>query len=115
MVRPTKFTEATIDRLLEAIELGAAYTTACDHAGIAVSTFCAWREGTFPRGAPPDRKLRFSEGLGRAIAQSNLRDLTVIRDAARSGDWNVAARGTTDARTPTRSAVRTGGARPQRQ
>lgn len=93
MVRPTKFTEATMSRLFEAIELGGAYTTACDYAGIAVSTFCAWRDGTFPRGAPISLKLRFSEGLGRAIAKADMCDLSVIRDAAESGDWRAAAWG----------------------
>ncbi len=93
MARPSKFTETTIARLLEAIALGAAYTTACDHAGIAVSTFCAWREGTFPRGASADLKLRFSEGLGHALAQADLTDLTVIRTAAQTGDWRAAAWG----------------------
>jgi len=93
MVRPTKFTEATISRLFEAIELGGAYTTACDYAGISVSTFCAWRDGTYPRGVSQALKLRFSEGLGRAIAHADIRDLTVIRDAAQSGDWKAAAWG----------------------
>lgn len=93
MVRPTKFTETTIAHLLEAIALGAAYTTACDHAGIAVSTFCDWRDGKYPRGAPANRKLRFSEGLAQAIATADMCDLSVIRDAAQSGDWKAAAWG----------------------
>lgn len=93
MARPTKFTSQTVKDLLDAIQLGASYESACRYAGITYETFNEWRKGNFPRGADKTLKAEFSDGLTRAIGKADLADLATIRTAAKAGDWRAAAWG----------------------
>jgi hypothetical protein len=43
MARPTKYTPETVQKLTQAIELGATYELACNYAGIEYSTFSKWK------------------------------------------------------------------------
>jgi hypothetical protein len=81
MPRPTKYTEATIERLEHAIGLGASYVQACGYAGISFQTFNEWRS-TNPA---------FSDRLQKAEAQGVVGWLTKIEKAATDGNWQAAA------------------------
>ena len=93
MARPTKFTESTVKKLLDAIRIGGSYESACRYAGITYSTFDMWRDGAFPRKTDPALKIEFFEGLTRAMGEADTSDLAAVRSAAKSGDWRAAAWG----------------------
>lgn len=90
MARPSKFTQATVDRLLQAVRLGATYELAAKSAGITYHTFNNWHQGVFPRGADSNLKMEFLDGLTRAEGEGALQWLAVINRAAKDGDWRAA-------------------------
>jgi hypothetical protein len=89
MSRPTKLTGETVDGVLTALRAGLSYRLAAEANGIHPDTLHEWRQGRFPRGADPELKTRFSEGITRAKAEGAMRLATIIADAAPT-DWRAA-------------------------
>lgn len=91
MARPSKFTQATIDRLIQAIRLGSSYDLAAMYAGISYETFNKWHKGEFPRGADSALKMQFVDDLMRAEGEGAIASLAKIEKAASEGQWQAAA------------------------
>ena len=70
--RRTKYTPETVDKITQAIRLGATYKLACDYAGISEDTFYQWR----------NTKSEFSEAIKLAEGEGALKSLAVIERAA---------------------------------
>jgi hypothetical protein len=79
--RKTKYTPETVDKLTQAIRLGATYKLACDYAGISQETFSQWR----------NTKPEFSDAVQKAEGTGVLLWLTKIEQAASEGNWQAAA------------------------
>lgn len=79
--RKTKYTQDTIDRLTQAIELGASRTMACQFASISFQTFSVWMND----------KPEFSDAIKKAEATGALKWLARIEQAASDGSWQAAA------------------------
>ena len=78
----SKFTQATIDAITQAIELGATYRRACAAAGISEETFSQWRQ----------HKSGFSEAIEKAEAVFVEKHLKVIQAAGTTdGTWQASA------------------------
>ena len=92
MARPTKFTQATVERLIQAIRLGATYELASKSAGISYQTFNEWRAGRlFPKGTTADQKREFVEAIEKAEGDAAVQWLAKIEKAASDGEWTAAA------------------------
>jgi len=83
MARTTKQTPAAIDRLVEAVELGATWELAAAAAGVDVSTVHRWHADESNR--------EFCDRLKRAEAVGALAALRSIHEAAVGGTWQAAA------------------------
>lgn len=70
--RRSKYTPETVDKITQAIRLGATYKLACDYAGISEDTFARWRE----------RYAGFAEAIKLAEGEGALKSLAVIERAA---------------------------------
>lgn len=81
MARKTKYTPETIERLTQAIKLGASYDLACKYAGITFQTFNEWRK----------EKAEFSERVKEAEGMAAVGWLAKIEKAASNGAWQAAA------------------------
>jgi len=81
MARPSKYTPPTVERLCQAIRLGATYALAAKSAGVSYQTFNVWRE----------QKPEFSEALEKAEGDAAVTWLEKIEQAATSGEWQAAA------------------------
>jgi hypothetical protein len=79
--RRSKYTPETVDKLTQAIRLGATYKLACDYAGIDVSTFHDW----------VNTKPEFSTVIKEAEGKGALGWLAKIEQAATDGNWQAAA------------------------
>lgn len=79
MARPTKYTDATVARICEAIRTGATFELAAHYGGISYETFRVWM----------DEKPAFSENVTRAQADGAMPMLEMIRQAA-PADWRAA-------------------------
>jgi hypothetical protein len=79
--RRTKYTPETVDRILQAIRLGATYQLACDYAGIGVTTFHEWINA----------KPEFAQQVKEAEGKGALGWLAKIEQAATDGNWQAAA------------------------
>jgi hypothetical protein len=79
--RRTKYTPETVDKLTQAIRLGATYQLACDYADISMQTFITWR----------DTKPEFLEAIKRAEGTAAVTWLAKIEAAASDGNWQAAA------------------------
>src|SRR6478752_5941201 len=79
--RKSKYTPELVDKLVQAISLGATDGDACAYAGIDGSTFYMWQ----------NKYVEFLERITRARAAGHVADLQVIAKAARDGDWRAAA------------------------
>lgn len=91
MARPTKFTEETIERLCEALVVGASLEGAARYAGISYNTLNNWRQGRgFPAGTKAEEKQEFLDRLTRAESAVELDYLVGIQKAAKD-DWRAAA------------------------
>lgn len=80
--RRSKYTPETVDKLTQAIRLGATYKLACDYAGIDTSTFYDWR----------NTKPQFSNAIKLAEGEGALKHLVNIDRAANGikdadGNW----------------------------
>jgi hypothetical protein len=79
--RRSKFTPETVDKLTQAIRLGATYVLACDYAGISMQTFLTWK----------DTKPEFLDAIKRAEGTACVGWLAKIEQAASDGNWQAAA------------------------
>lgn len=79
--RRTKYTPETVDKLTQAIRLGATYQLACNYAGIGVSTFHDWLNA----------KPEFSQAIKEAEGKAAVLWLGKIEQAASDGNWQAAA------------------------
>ena len=80
MPRPTKLTDARVERILAALRAGNYLETAAHLAGVSPSTLHEWRK-RFPE---------FSEAVEKARAEAEAANVAVIREATTS-HWQAAA------------------------
>lgn len=88
--RPALKVEDHIERLAEAILLGATYKLAAQYAGISYKTFEGWCQRA-EHAAPGTPLARLRERLAEAEALAALGWLAKIERAADEGDWRAAA------------------------
>lgn len=82
MARKSKYTPDVVDKLTQAIRLGATYQLACDYAGISHETFAQWRN-TKPEFS---ETIKLAEGEGAVKHLANIdRAANGIKDA--DGHW----------------------------
>lgn len=81
--RKSKYTPEVVDKLIQAISLGATDGDACAYAGISQQTFYLWQT--------QKEKIEFLDRVTRARAAGHVADLQVIAKAAHNGDWRAAA------------------------
>ncbi len=79
--RPTKYTKATVARLVEAVEKGSTYELAAYYAGIGERTLYDWLE----------RYPQLVQDIKAAEARAAARWLDVIERSANEGNWTAAA------------------------
>lgn len=78
--RPTKFDSALADKIVSAIKAGGYVETAAAFAGVSKDTFYQWlRQGAK---ASSGQFKEFSDAVGRAIAESEMRYVSVVAKAA---------------------------------
>jgi predicted nucleic-acid-binding protein len=80
MARPTKYTPETVQKITQAIELGATYELACGYAGIHYDTFNEWQKN----------KAEFSDAVKAAEGRAAVKWLAKI-EAAAAKSWQAAA------------------------
>jgi transposase len=85
---PTKFTEKTKNKLLEAIRKGAPYAIACDYAGITYACFNQWQHKANDDHIP--EFVAFFDELNAAKGETALKWLDFI-DKAMLESWQAAA------------------------
>lgn len=93
MGRQTKLTETVKQTIIDNIEQGLNYESACLSANVSYSTFREWmRRGTDTDGNRQSNELyaEFAEDVNRAVARSEMNLLEGIRRAAET-DWKAAA------------------------
>lgn len=78
---PTKRTPENLQKIVQAIKLGATYELAAAYAGMHYDTFNEWRKDD------PD----FSEAIKQAEGQAAVLLLAKIEQAATDGNWQAAA------------------------
>lgn len=92
MGAPSKFTPQTVEKLVQAIRLGATYELAAKSAGISYQTFNEWRAGrSFPKGTTAAQKAEFSDAIEKAEGDAAVQWLAKIEKAANDGAWQAAA------------------------
>jgi transposase len=89
MARPTLPVAPYIEKLAEAVLLGATYELAARYAGISAKTFERWRKAMPTATTGPLVALR--ERLQQAEGQAAVRWLAQIAQAAQHGEWRAAA------------------------
>lgn len=78
--RGTKLTDEVVRRLCKAIEIGAHYEQAAQHAGISVSTFYSWKRQAEGENAPLEL-LQFLDAVKSAEAACEINALKTIQSA----------------------------------
>jgi len=105
MARPEKINQSIIDKIVSAIRQGAYVETAAAYAGINKDTFYDWlkkganekleRQKAIEKNIKRSKKYQlqvlFSDAIEKAMAESELFDLSVITQAAKNGTWQAAA------------------------
>lgn len=106
MARPTKLTPETVERVLNALQMGATYEMAAQYGGISYNTFNEWRKrgaAELERRENPrvkagtsqwereQRFVEFYEATQRAEATAAVGWLALIENAATDGSWQAAA------------------------
>lgn len=81
MARPTKYTPDVVERICEAISMGATYELAAGYGGISYDTFNDWRQS----------KSQFSDLVKEAEGKAAVGWLKKIESAADDGAWQAAA------------------------
>jgi transposase len=89
MARPSIPIEPYIEKLCQALVLGATYELAARFAGISPDTFARWRQ-RMATARPGTPLARLRDRLTAAEGQAALRWLAQIQEAA-SADWRAAA------------------------
>ena len=90
MARPTKLTQDTQDRIIQAVQAGNYLETAAQFAGIDGSTLRRWvAKGEAPNAPEPYRS--FCTALKSARAAAEVRSVALIQQAATGGTWQAAA------------------------
>lgn len=105
--RPTLLTPELRDKICNFVRIGSYIETAVAAAGLSKETFYAWLKDsahlhTLKRNAlengqpfePTDDELalmEFSDALEKAMAESELADVAVVKQAAANGEWQAAA------------------------
>jgi len=82
--------EPYIDKLEQALAIGATYELAAMYAGISVGTFAKWREQA-AKAAPETPLGRLRDRLIQAEGRAAIGWLAKIEKAASEGDWHAAA------------------------
>ena len=93
MGRHTKLTETVKQTIIDNIEHGLNYESACLGANVSYSTFREWmRRGTDSDGNRQSNELyaAFAEDVNRAVVQSEINLIKSINEAAKT-DWKAAA------------------------
>ena len=90
MSRPSKLTESTMQKLCDAIALGATYTLAAKFAGISYATLKVWRAQA-EQARPGTKARQLLERLDDAEGRAAVRWLGQIEQAAREGAWQASA------------------------
>ena len=72
MARRSKYTPETVDKITQAIRLGATYQLACNYAGITYETFNQWRKS----------KPEFSEAITQAEGDAAIKWLALVNKGA---------------------------------
>jgi len=78
--RKSLYTPERVEKIINALSVGAYQKDACAAAGITDDTFANWQK----------RYSEFSERVTRAKSEGWIGDLAVIRRAALQGDWRAA-------------------------
>lgn len=88
MPRPTKFNEVTMEKIFEAIKVGATPTTAGKYAGVSRETIWRWvKRGDRGQAEYREFARRFHETQASLVVLL----LAVVDKAAMKGDWKAAA------------------------
>lgn len=77
----SKYTPERVEKIVNAIAVGATFTHACNYAGIDLDTFANWRR----------RYSEFSEAIKEAEGRAVIGWLARIEAAAKEGAWQAAA------------------------
>jgi hypothetical protein len=99
--RPLLFSKEIADKIITAVQAGNYMETAAAFAGVPKQTFYEWLK----RGGKacqvrakgkevPEKELQFmefSDAIEKAIAEAEVLDLSLIKQAARDGNWQAAA------------------------
>ena len=78
---PTKRTPENLQKIVQAIKLGATYELAANYAGMSYETFNEWRKAD----------VEVSEAIKQAEGQAAVLLLAKIEQAATDGNWQAAA------------------------
>lgn len=81
MARRSKYSPEVVQRIVQAIGLGATYDLAAKYGGVSIDTFNVWR----------DSKSEFSDALKEAEGRAVVGWLAKIEKAATDGNWQAAA------------------------
>lgn len=81
MARRSKYTPDVVQRVVQAIDMGATYELSAAYAGISYETFNTWRQ----------TKPEFSEAINAAEGRAAVKWLAKIEQAASDGTWQAAA------------------------
>lgn len=79
--RPSKYTPERVEKITNAVAVGATFTHACNYAGIDLDTFARWRR----------RYTEFAEAIKEAEGKAVIGWLARIEAAAKEGAWQAAA------------------------
>lgn len=88
MARPTKLTPTTVQRLTQALRIGADYKLACGYAGISYGCFREWMKAG--EQAKRGQFFEFYEAVEKARADAAMGWLAKIEAAANAGNWKAA-------------------------
>lgn len=77
----SKYTPERVEKIKNAIAVGATFTHACNYAGIDLDTFARWRK----------RYAEFAETIKEAEGKAVVGWLARIEQAAKDGTWQAAA------------------------
>lgn len=81
MARPNKYAPAVVEKICEAIRMGATYELAANYAGVSYTTFNDWHKN----------KPEFLQALNLAEGDAAVAWLKKIEAAAEDGAWQAAA------------------------
>lgn len=89
MARPTKLNAEVLEKIVTAIKAGSYVETAAAFAGVGKSTLYDWLR----KGAAQKNGIyrEFSIAIEQALAHADVRDITIIAQAAQKGVWQAAA------------------------